>query len=118
MPEAVHCSEDIFQTIFDNLLLNSVQQNVTKKEINVEIKLSYNSDEHKLYILYTDDGVGLASKYFANPRMILEVHETTRENGHGLGMWIVNSTVISTGGEITTISTGPGFLIEFTLGDM
>lgn len=111
-------SEDIFQTIFDNLLLNSVQQNATKKEINVEIKLSYNSDEHKLYIIYKDDGVGLASKYFANPRMILEVHETTRENGHGLGMWIVNSTVISTGGEITTISTGPGFLIEFTLGDM
>lgn len=110
-------AEDIFQTIFDNLLLNSIQQNALKKEINIEISLNYNDDEHKLDIIYKDDGVGLAPKYYSNPRRILEVHETTRENGHGLGMWIVNSTVIAAGGEIISISTGPGFSIEFTLGD-
>lgn len=110
-------SEDIFQTIFDNLIINSVQQNVARKEINIEISLSYNDDDHRLHIIYKDDGVGLAPKYFSDPRRILEVHETTRENGHGLGMWIVNSTVIATGGEITSISMGPGFSIEFTLGD-
>ena len=110
-------SEDVFQTIFDNLLLNSIQQNSEKSKISVEINVDYNDDNHKLYIIYKDDGVGLASKYSSNPWRILEVHETTRENGHGLGMWIVNSTVLATGGEIATISKGPGFLIEFTLGD-
>ena len=47
---------------------------------------------------------------------ILEVHETSREDGHGLGMWIVNNTVIDTGGEISKIYNNKGFNIEFYLG--
>ena len=55
-------------------------------------------------------------KYSADPRKILEVHETTRPNGHGLGMWIVNNTVVMSGGEITDINGEDGFIIEFTVG--
>lgn len=46
----------------------------------------------------------------------IEVHETTRTNGHGLGMWIVNNTCTMSGGEIQKIGGEKGFEIEFTIG--
>ena len=58
----------------------------------------------------------LDKKYLEHPEKILEVHETTRKKGHGLGMWIVNNTVSMSGGEITQIEGTNGFSIEFTMG--
>lgn len=107
-------SEDVLQVVFDNLILNSVQQNENKSHINISIKIEKIDD--KLHIIYSDDGKGLDKKYAANPKRILEVHETTRANGHGLGMWIVNNTIVMSGGEILSISSSDGFVIEFTIG--
>ena len=108
-------SQDYLQVIFDNLILNSVQQNDNTDHldicINVELKGS------QLLFLYTDNGCGLDEKYLKDPRKILEVHETTREKGHGLGMWIVNNTVNMSGGEIIDILSQPGFGISFSLGE-
>lgn len=53
---------------------------------------------------------------------ILNVHETSRENGHGLGMWITNNTIIKTSGEIEEIKNildkgvNRGFYMSFRLG--
>lgn len=55
-------------------------------------------------------------KYIDNPMKILEVHETSRKQGHGLGMWIVNNTVVMSGGQISEIKGTGGFSILFTLG--
>ncbi len=107
-------SEDILQVVFDNLILNSIQQNDNKSHLNIKITIDEMAD--KLHFIYSDDGKGLDPKYLKNPRRILEVHETTRKKGHGLGMWIVNNTVSMSGGEITTISSLEGFSIEFTIG--
>ncbi len=108
-------SEDVFTAIFDNLLLNTWQQNKHLNEINIDITISQRN--HRLIISYSDDGVGLPSKYINDPMRILAVHETSRENGHGLGMWIVNNTVVMTGGEILSIDGHNGFKISFELGD-
>lgn len=78
-------SEDILQVVFDNLLLNSVQQNDNTLKLNVTINVA--EINGFLKIKYSDNGKGLDDKYKTNPRKILEVHETTRANGHGLGMW-------------------------------
>ena len=43
---------------------------------------------------------GLDKKYKNNPSKILNVHEGTREDGHGLGMWMVNNTVYKLNGNI------------------
>ena len=107
-------SEDILYVIFDNLILNSVQQN-DKKEINISIFAELRED--LLYFKYSDDGKGLAKCYRSNPFKILEVHESSREDGHGLGMWIVNNTCISSGGKIESINGDNGFSIEFTIGN-
>ena len=109
-----HIADDILQVILDNLILNSIQQN--QKREQVVINVSVVKANGVLSFKYSDNGKGLDAKYSADPRRILEVHETTRPNGHGLGMWIVNNTVVMSGGEITDINGDDGFVIEFTVG--
>ena len=107
--------EDIINVIFDNLILNTVQQNDSLNSI--EIAISILKQENSLYISYKDKGVGLDKKYLNDPRRILAPHETTRPNGHGLGMWIVNNTIDMTGGIISEIQGKNGFSIRFTIGN-
>lgn len=107
-------SEDYLQVIFDNLILNSIQQNEMSN--NLDICISVILYKNLLKFSYTDNGKGLDKKYLNNPQKILEVHETTRKKGHGLGMWIVNNTVTMSGGEILKIEGTNGFLIEFSIG--
>ena len=106
-------SKDTFNTIFDNLLLNSVQQNHEANEL--KIKITINKDNNKLKISYSDDGKGLSKKYLDNPRIILEPHETSRANGHGLGMWIINNTINLQKGKIISISGEGGFVFVFEM---
>ena len=110
----VKISEDLIQVILDNLILNSVQQNDSKNQLQISISVQKLEDESFL-LKYSDDGVGLDNKYKDNPKRILEVHETTRKNGHGLGMWIVNNTVVMSGGEVIEIGKAPGFSISMTI---
>lgn len=107
-------SEDVLQVVFDNLILNSIQQNEKKGHLYITICASL--DDDVLKFSYSDDGVGLDRKYQNSPMKILEVHETTRKNGHGLGMWIVNNTVNMSGGAISKIRGDKGFSIDFSIG--
>ena len=107
--------EDVITVIFDNLVLNSVQQNEKKtNRLNITIEVDVTKD--LMYVSYMDDGIGLPNKFKDNPRKILEPHETSRMKGHGLGMWIVNNTLDMSGGEVTNIVGDDGFRIEFTIG--
>lgn len=107
-------SSDVLQVIFDNLILNSIQQNPFANQLVVSISVRLAGDF--LFFSYSDNGKGLDKKYKNNPRRILEVHETTRENGHGLGMWIINNTITLCNGQIEVISGDNGFAMDFTLG--
>lgn len=110
-----YTSIDILSVIFDNLILNSFQQNEERNKLT--IKISVYRENNVLKVSYSDDGKGLQNKYKKDPNRILEVHETTRKNGHGLGMWIVNNTVLMTGGIINSIEGNNGFKINFEIGD-
>lgn len=110
-----HISEDVLMVIADNLILNSIQQNDSSNHLAIDIQVKKSGE--LLSFIYKDNGKGLDKKYINSPRKILEVHETTRRNGHGLGMWIVNNTAIMSGGSIDKISGNQGFSIEFTIGD-
>ena len=112
----IQSSSDIFDTIFDNLILNSWQQNSDSNQ-NLSIVIDVSLVNGLLNIFYRDYGVGLSKKYLDNPRRILEVHETSRKAGHGLGMWIVHNTIKMTGGEIVDIDGHNGFMLKFYLGD-
>ena len=106
-------SKDTFYTIFDNLILNSVQQNSKINELKIKIDIKKNNN--KLKISYSDNGKGLANKYLNNPRIILEPHQTNRINGHGLGMWIINNTIDLQKGEIIDICGKNGFEFLFEM---
>lgn len=108
-------AKDIFRVILDNLILNSIQQNDDENVLQIMIKTE--QKERYIEMLYSDNGRGLSPKYRLDPMRILEVHETSRKGGHGIGMWIVNNTVIGTGGKILDIEGTDGFKIKFLLGD-
>ncbi|NBA01997.1 ATP-binding protein [Erysipelothrix rhusiopathiae] len=103
-------SYDQFMVIFDNLILNSIQHNQEKNIL--EIKIILQRSDANVFIHYEDDGIGLSQKYIEKPFNILEVHESDRSDGHGLGMWIVNNTVKKMEGEITDISSISGFSLD------
>ena len=107
-------SQDIMQVILDNLILNSLQQNEDMLHLNIYITIKKQAG--MLLLNYRDSGHGLDRKYNNNPMKILEVHETTRVKGHGLGMWILNNTVVMSGGEITEIKGNNGFEISLLIG--
>ena len=106
--------EDVITVIFDNLILNSIQQNEKRNRLIINIEVNMLADI--LFVCYSDNGVGLPDKYKKNPMKILEPHETSRKKGHGLGMWIVNNTLNMSGGEVIEIVSENGFKIDFTIG--
>ena len=106
-------SKDTFYTIFDNLILNSIQQN--DKTNNLKICVDIVKGSNELLISYFDNGVGLSNKYKKNPWIILEPHETNRSNGHGLGMWIINNTIALQNRKVTNISGTDGFKFNFKI---
>lgn len=103
-------SYDQLLVIFNNLILNSIQQNGTRQELKIRIKLNHSDGD--IRIKYQDDGVGLEKKYRDRPKKILEVHESSRDKGHGLGMWIVNNTITKLRGEIEEIKGDEGFMLS------
>lgn len=115
--EGLECrsAKDIFRVILDNLILNSIQQN--DDENILEIHIYIEKKGKYINMVYMDKGKGLSEKYRFDPMRILEVHETSRKKGHGIGMWIVNNTIVNTGGKIQKIEGVNGFKIEFMLGD-
>ena len=113
----IHTTEDALKVIFDNLILNSLQQNELRQSLNISIQAERCAESTFLF-KYSDDGVGLPPKFEGNPMKILEPHQTSRKKGHGLGMWIVNNTLIMTGGCVIEIPYKKGFSISFTMGEI
>lgn len=113
MPIKYKISKDVLEVIFDNLILNSIQNNEMVGQL--EIKFEVTNDGNQLLFKYSDNGVGLSEKYKSDPMRILEVHETSRRDGHGLGMWIVNNTLHMYDGEVIEITSNYGFEIYFSL---
>lgn len=84
-------------SIFNNLLVNSIESLEKVKERNIYIKL--NSTDKEIIIDYYDTGKGLSSD-IENHEDIFEPLYTTKRNRHtgeeigtGLGMWLVKTVI-------------------------
>ncbi|WP_105981340.1 sensor histidine kinase [Bacillus paralicheniformis] len=106
-------TNDVLEVIFDNLILNSIQHNEMKDRLIIKIDVEIK--DRTICLEYGDNGIGLSPKYKNEPKRILEVHETSRDDGHGLGMWIVNNTLHMYEGEVTEINGNKGFNMHFSL---
>lgn len=111
--EKIKISYDLIMVILDNLILNSIQNNEEASGLSITIELNYR--DGNLNLVYFDNGKGLDVKYKDKPEKILNVHETTREDGHGLGMWMVSNTIYKLGGEIKINPNYQGFYLSASL---
>lgn len=123
------CFEFDIENIVSNLISNSLasfdretQSVLEKKEICIDIVSKGNG----FVMNYSDTGWGLIEKYKARPEIILEAFESSKnlagqeEEGTGMGMWIVNRTVLEYNGSIDLSEnkkTDIGFYIKINMGE-
>jgi signal transduction histidine kinase len=111
-----------FDTIFENLLVNSIEAfnkpgNTGDRIIRIELKDLGN----EFLIIYKDSGMGLIEEYKKNPFKIFEFGETSKrdntgkEIGTGLGMWLVKSIVEEYNGSISFLKNHKGFGIAIKM---
>ncbi len=112
------------ETIINNLVTNSVASfdSIITNEREIIVKIF--EDEEYVWIDYSDTGAGLVDIYKKNPEKILEAFETSKRDadgeliGTGMGMWIVNNTVLDYKGKIDlskNIETKEGFYATISL---
>lgn len=84
-------------TIFNNLLTNSIEAFTGNQE--KEISISWKKVEDFIHIDFIDNGKGLAKEFRKNPSEIFNAHETSKKDskgnitGTGLGLYIVKSII-------------------------
>jgi hypothetical protein len=115
-------SEIEFNSIFDNLIVNSVDAfsrfgfNGHKK---IEIFIS--DTEDKYIVEYKDSGPGLINAYKSSPHKILEFNESSKLNkegeqeGTGVGMYIVKNTINEYRGTLKVYPDFEGFKINIEI---
>jgi signal transduction histidine kinase len=109
-----------FDSIFNNLLVNSFDAFKNSKENRKrEISIKATS-KNNITIDYHDNGPGL-SKDIVDPEKIFKPLYTTRRNpftgeeeGTGLGMWLIKSIVKENDGNVTLLHPKVGFGIRIT----
>jgi signal transduction histidine kinase len=108
-------------SIFNNLLVNSIDAFIISKEDRErKITIKVYSNTKEIVLDYYDNGPGL-SKDITEPEKIFEPLFTTRRNQHtgeeegtGLGMWLVKSIVEENDGTAQLLYPEIGFGIKIT----
>ena len=113
-----------FDSIFNNLLVNSIDAFILSKENRArKITIRTLETSKEIVIEYCDNGPGL-SKDIEKPEKIFEPLYTTKRNPHtgeeegtGLGMWLVKSIATENDARVKLLypETGFGLRIEFPL---
>lgn len=109
-----------FDSIFYNLLSNSVEAFVRSKEDrDRQIEVTVKTTEKSIICTYKDNGPGLSND-IVNPDIIFQPLFTTKrsastgeEIGTGLGMWLVKLIGEENDAQITLLSPPYGFGIQF-----
>lgn len=108
-------------SIFNNLLVNSIDAFIISKEERSRlIKIKVSSSTREIILDYYDNGPGL-SKDINEPEVIFEPLYTTRRNQHtgeeegtGLGMWLIKSIVEDNDGKTQLLYPEIGFGLRIT----
>lgn len=120
----LRCFPYEIETIINNLVTNSAAsfERISVSDKDILIRIS--EDEESIRIDYSDTGAGLIEKYKKNPEKILQAFETSKRDasgeliGTGMGMWIVNNTVLDYRGSIDlekNVKTDSGFYVTILL---
>ena len=109
-------NEDVFKLCVANMITNAIDAfdniDISEKTIDIEI----NAKNKKLSVEFRDNGCGIESDIIEN---IFNPFYTTKENGTGLGLYMIQSEVRKIGGSIkvkSIIGEGTSFYIDFPIG--
>jgi signal transduction histidine kinase len=109
-----------FDSIFNNLLVNTIDAFNSSANSIRSIIISVSSTQREIVINYSDNGPGL-SQDIDNPEKIFEPLFTTKRNPHsgeeegtGLGMWLVKSIVEENDGNTKLLYPECGFGIRMS----
>ena len=112
----IKCDAEQLNRIFINLLKNSIESinekfvkepDFTKK---IDIEIDVKDDYIEIYII--DNGTGFENKDLNN---ILKPYFTTKKNGSGLGLPIVNKIINDHNGTLKVLPNLTGAIIKITL---
>lgn len=112
------------ESIISNLIANSISSFESQFTEDKIIKIDIKDLDKEILIKYYDSGKGLSAAYKKNPRKILEPMESDKRNeigetiGTGMGMWIINRTILDYNGSIDlsdNINNDSGFYITILL---
>ncbi len=112
------CDKEQLSRVFLNLIKNSIESVKQKSEKypHYDKKIDIEINENDIYIMCViiDNGVGFKN-ISSNIKNILNPYFTTKKNGSGLGLSIVNKIVNDHNGTIkfVTIDDGAKIIIEF-----
>ncbi len=80
------------------------------------IELKARADRGNIIIDYSNNGPELDKKYKENPSLIFEPGDTTKENGTGMGMWIIYNTIKDDyNGDILIDTNFKGFKLQLKI---
>ncbi|WP_367391801.1 sensor histidine kinase [Lewinella sp. LCG006] len=110
-----------FDSIFNNLLVNSIDSFIQSKENRPrEITIRARETSKEIVVDYHDNGPGL-SKDIEKPEQIFEPLFTTKRNPHtgeeegtGLGMWLVKSIAAENDAQVKLLYPAIGFGVRIT----
>jgi signal transduction histidine kinase len=105
-----------FDTLFNNLLINSLDSFKRRKDNHVrQVEVSYETDSNLLKIFFADTGAGLSQDYHKQPDEIFLPFETSKVDkrgnkiGTGIGMYLAKAIVEDYKGEIEILEINNGF---------
>jgi len=121
-----HCIIRAFEvdmdSIFNNLLSNSLNALKGSKQEDKIITIEWKKNNDDIEIVFTDNGKGLDVKYKNNPEEIFNLFETSKTDRHGnkigtgLGLYIVKTIIQEYNNSTISVNpkkSGVEFIIKF-----
>lgn len=113
LPEVMG-NESLLNQVFINLIGNAI--NYRRKEIPLEIRVSYESDEQNITVYFSDNGIGIPKEYWEKIFHIFQrLHSDDEYPGTGIGLATVRKSVNLMNGNIwvdSVVNKGTTFFIR------
>lgn len=93
----IKINEDILKLALINLINNSIDSLIEKGDADKRISISIDVTIDKLTLVFHDNGMGIPTDKLEN---VFNPFFTTKENGTGLGLYILHSEIRRIGGKI------------------
>ncbi|WP_143164830.1 ATP-binding protein [Chryseolinea serpens] len=111
-----------FDTVFNNLLINSLDSFKRRKDNHTrKVDVSFEEENGTLNIYFADNGAGLSPDYHRSPEEIFLPFETSKVDkkgnkiGTGIGMYLAKTIIDDYNGQIDIQEIHNGFKLRLTI---